>query len=397
VRVRGRSHDVFVVTTTYGRTLAVDASRARVLWEFTPPGIGGWEGSAQITQATPIADTSRRFVFAASPDGRVHRLSLDSGRETAEGDWPVSLTRDASHEKLPAALNLSRGRVIVTTGGYKGDAPPYQGKVVTIDRRSGRIVRVFNALCSDRKRIIEPSSCPESGSAIWARQGAVVDPASGNLLAVTGNGNFNERTDWGDSVIELTPDGGRLVGSFTPPNQAELEASDTDFGSTAPAILPGRLVSQSGKDGLVRLLDLRRLPRRGNAAQIQSLPAPEGQGVFSAPAVLRASGRRAVVYYANDSATAAYELRGRRLRVLWQNGTPGTSPVIAGRLVWIYDHVNGGLNVYRPSSPEPLHTLPSGPGHWNSPIVVDGRVALPEGDGNAHETSGVLNIYSLRR
>jgi hypothetical protein len=40
-------------------------------------------------------------------------------------------------------------------------------------------------------------------------------------------------------------------------------------------------------------------------------------------------------------------------------------------------------------------TLASGGGHWNSPIVVDGRVALPEGDANRHETTGVLDIWRL--
>ncbi len=35
-------------------------------------------------------------------------------------------------------------------------------------------------------------------------------------------------------------------------------------------------------------------------------------------------------------------------------------------------------------------------GHWNSPIVVDGRIALPEGNSNDHSTSGILDIWRLR-
>ena len=37
--------------------------------------------------------------------------------------------------------------------------------------------------------------------------------------------------------------------------------------------------------------------------------------------------------------------------------------------------------------------LTAGSGHWNSPIVTDGRIALPEGDANDHRTSGVLDIW----
>src|SRR5439155_815003 len=41
--------------------------------------------------------------------------------------------------------------------------------------------------------------------------------------------------------------------------------------------------------------------------------------------------------------------------------------------------------------------LECGRGHWNSPIVVDGRIALPEGNSNDHATSGILDIWRLRR
>jgi hypothetical protein len=41
--------------------------------------------------------------------------------------------------------------------------------------------------------------------------------------------------------------------------------------------------------------------------------------------------------------------------------------------------------------------LSAGPGHWNSPIVTDGVIALPEGDANDHSTSGVLDIWRLRK
>ena len=38
VRLRGKQHDVFVVTTSYGITLAVDAGSGSILWRFTPRG-----------------------------------------------------------------------------------------------------------------------------------------------------------------------------------------------------------------------------------------------------------------------------------------------------------------------------------------------------------------------
>src|SRR5207237_8515054 len=55
VRVHGKSHDVFFVTTTYGRTEAIDADTGSVLWRFTPPIYSRVAGTAQITNPTPAA------------------------------------------------------------------------------------------------------------------------------------------------------------------------------------------------------------------------------------------------------------------------------------------------------------------------------------------------------
>ena len=111
VRVKGKRRDVFFVTTTYGRTLAIEARSGKRLWQFVPKGIKGWQGSAQITTATPVADPGRRFIYASSPNGLIHKLSVASGRE-ASGRWPVRITKDATHEKIASALNVS-GRFVL--------------------------------------------------------------------------------------------------------------------------------------------------------------------------------------------------------------------------------------------------------------------------------------------
>src|SRR5205085_5687361 len=177
---------------------------ARILWTFTPAHYPSWAGSAQITTASPVANPGGRFVFAASPDGLIHKLLLADGREVASGSWPVAITRDASREKIAAALNVAGADVLATTGGYYGDAPPYQGHVARIDRSSGRIREVFNSLCSNRRALIVPATCRASDSAILSRGGAVVEPGAARMLISTGNGPWNGPSNFGDSVIELT-------------------------------------------------------------------------------------------------------------------------------------------------------------------------------------------------
>lgn len=398
--VGGAAHNAIVVTTSYGKTIALDADSGRILWTFTPPGYSTWAGSAQITNTSPLADPGRRFVYAASPDGSIHKLSLEDGSEDHAGAWPVSITRDATHEKLGAALNIDGSDVVAATSGYLGDAPPYQGHVVLIDRASGRLRAVFNTLCANRPGLLVPGSCSASDSAILSRGGAVVEPGGRRMLIDTGNGPWNGSTNFGDSVIELEYPSLSLRQAFTPTNQAQLNGSDTDLGSSAPALLGHDRIVLAGKDGIMRVLSLARLnghppsARRSLGGEVQRLALPGGGELFTAPAVWRHGGRT-TMFVADENATAAYVLRRGRLYQAWINDKPGTSPVLAGGLLYVYDPSGGGIYVYRPGSPRPLLQLPGAAGHWNSPIVVDGHVVEPEGDANDHKQAGALEIFSV--
>jgi outer membrane protein assembly factor BamB len=396
---------VLVVTTTYGRTIALDAGTAGKLWEYVPASIGGYERSTQVTTATPVADPDRKFVYAATPDRRIRKLELATGHEVRSKLWPAVITFDPTKEKIASALSISGKYVVAVTGGYFGDAPAYQGHVVLIDRASGRLLHVFNTLCSDKRRLIVPSSCGSSDSAIWGRAGAVIEPDTGRILVSTGNGPFNGRTDWGDSVLELAPDATQLLQNWTPSNQSDLQSGDTDIGSSAPAVLPAaggrRLAVQGGKDGKLRLLDLGRLNGRGGAGpqtggELQTISTPNQGALFTALAVWRTA-NKTWVFAADEGGTGAYTLGGGpRLSMAWHNDTPGTSPVIAGGLLYIYDQKGGALNIYEPASGRLLRSLPAASGHWNSPIVAGGRVILPEGSYFDHATSGTVEIYHLR-
>ncbi len=386
--VKGAAHDTLFVTTTYGITLAIDARSRAILWQWKPSSYASYAGSSQITTATPVADPSRKWIYAASPDGKIEKLSVANGRAA----WRVSITRDPTKEKIAASLNYANGYVIATTGGYIGDAPSYQGHVAIVSP-AGKLLHVWNSLCSNRHALIVPSSCPQSDSAIWGRAGAVVMPGSGNLLVATGNGTWDGHTYWGDATIELSPKA-VMLGNYTPTNTAELNANDADIGSTSPVYLTKTLIAQGGKDGNIRLLSLKRLrgtsPHKGRELQIVSTPS--GSDLFTAPAVWRENGRTWLIA-ADGGATQAWVLQNGRLHTVWRHATAGTSPVIAGGLLYVYDPSGGGLNVYMPGSGKLVTALDAGGGHWNTPIATDGLVVVPEGDANDHATSGVLDIW----
>jgi hypothetical protein len=399
VTVDRRAQDALLLTTTYGKTIALDPSSGKALWTFTPPGYSGWAGTPQITVASPVADPEAGYVYAASPNGLIHKLSLSNGQEAS--GWPVRITLNPSHQKITAALNVDGPYLVASTGGYIGDIPPYQGHVVLIDRGSGDLVSVFNTLCANRRTLFDPSTCSASDSAILSRAGTVVEPGGKSIIFDTGNGPWNGRTNFGDSVIELAVPSLRLRQAFTPRDQEKLNTSDLDLGSSAPALLGHDRVALAGKDGIIRVLSLSRLdghPPGGKqrlGGEVQTLPLPGGGMLFSAPAVWRHGGDT-TMFIGDEHATAAYVLKHGRLRQAWESPIPGTSPILAGGLLYVYDPDEGGIEVYQPRSPHPIAKLPGGAGHWNSPIVVDGHVIEPEGDANEHKLSGTLSIFSAR-
>jgi len=391
VTIRGARHDAIFLTTSYGRTLALDAGSGEVLWQYTPPGYESLAGTRQFTNSTPVAAADGRSVYAASPDGDVEKLAVSDGHLL----WRTAITELPRREKMDSPLKLFRGHVIAVTAGYIGDRPPYQGHVAVLDGASGRLLHVWNALCSDRAGLLRPGRCPQSRAAIWGRAGAVIDPASGHLFVATGNGAWNGRTAWGDAVIELDAEATRVLGNYTPDNTAELNDSDLDLGSTSPVLLGGDLLAQGGKDGRIRLLSRRAIagatPHRGG--ELQVLSTPSGTDLFTQPAVWRHDGAT-WMFAADDGGTAAWRVTGGRLHEAWHNDSGGTSPFEAGGLLFVYSPA-GGLRVYEASSGKRLATLACGRGHWNSPIVVDGRIILPEGNANSRATRGVLDIWSL--
>jgi hypothetical protein len=390
VRIRGQVRDVVVVTTTSGHTIALDPRSGAKLWEFRPA------RSAQITTATPALDPDRQFVYAASPDGMIHKLSVLTGRQV----WSARITFDATREKIEGGLNVSGRYVIAATGGYIGDAPTYEGHLALLDRATGAVAHVWNAECSERHQLLDPPrSCKADttfgGSAIWGREGAVVEPGTHRLVVATGNGPFNGSTNWGDSVAVLSPDASRILHTWTPQNQAQLNAHDIDLGSTEPALLPGGLAVQGGKSGVLSLIDLSHQGTGRTGGALQTFSSPGSGEVFTTPAVWRHGGGT-WVFVADEAGTAAYVLRGGRLQVVWKNGGGGTSPVLAGGLLYIYDQTAGTLRILRPASGASVATLPAAKGHWSSPIVVGGRVILSVGGSPSDNArSATVLVYHL--
>lgn len=400
----GGSRDVLYVTTRDGRLLALDANDGALLWSQRPSG-------PKITHSSPVADPARQYVYAYGLDGSLHRYNPITGKEATGGGWPAPITLMKQSEKQGSALNLANGRVYATTGGYIGDAPPYQGHVVTIDINSGEET-IFNSLCSNLTRLLRDGDCAEQMSGIWSRGGVVVDPVNGDIYVVTGNGDFNANhggNDYGDSIIRLSGDASTILDSYTPHNFQQLDDTDADLGSSSPALLPTitasatpLLLVQGGKDGQFRLINRANMSGQGGpghvGGELQTLDL--GCGLFTQPTVWTDPATSKIwVFVTSVCGMRAYQARTNgsgvtRLAQVWANGDALTTPVIAGGVLFAAG--SGALRAYDPTSGRALWSSAQASAngtisgiHWESPIVVGGSVYIT--DENA-----TLTCYGLK-
>jgi outer membrane protein assembly factor BamB len=373
-------------TSKDGTTVAIDVTDGRIAWSFTTRG-------PKITTSVPAYDSAGAALYVPGVDGSIHKLDPANGHELRGNGFPAQITTAPETEKDASSLNVVNGYLYAQTSGYYGDATPYVGHVVAI-RLSDGTKHVFNTLCSSQHKLIDPQSCPQQRSGMWSRSGVVVDPdpaMGGRIYVATGNGPFNPSDgDYGDSVLSLSSDAGKLLSSYTPSNYADLEARDLDVGSSSPALLPRQgnsttplMAVQGGKDAQLRLLDRTNLGGVGQTLQTIEL----GQRLFGAPAVWTAPNRMVWVFIDLPDGVYAYKLittnERSQLTSAWHADVPstyqGTSPAVSNGIVFIAG--SASLVALDAENGHQLWTHSLGPIHWESPTIANGAVYCSDEDG----------------
>ena len=417
--------NLLFVTLRTGGVTALDASSGATVW--AQPGNAASclinndlvRNEPCYTTSSPAIDPNRQFVYSYGLDGYVHKYAVGDGTEILTGGWPELTSLKGYDEKGSSALSLATAKngqsyLYVTNGGYPGDAGNYQGHLTSINLTDGS-QKVFNALCSDQtvhfvdSRLASGPDCaPNTQSAIWARAGVIYDPLVDRLYMVTGNGDFAPGSfRWGETVFALHPDGsgagnGNPLDSYTPTNFLSLTNTDTDLGSTAPAILPvagglyPHLAVQGGKDAVLRLLNLDNLSGQGQVGktggEVFSISLPTGGQILTQPAVwVNPADGHTWVFVSNGSGLTGLELvldgaGNPSLQVRWTAGS-GTSPLLANGVLFYAR--SGLISALNPTSGSLLWSSSQVGGiHWQSPIVANGVLYL-------EDQSGKLTAFSL--
>ena len=399
VEISGAPQQMLYQTAKNGETFAIEAHTGQIIWTYKTTG-------PQITDSTPAADPSGTAIYVPGVDGKVHKLNAATGAEETSPGFPATITTIPGTEKDASALNVANGYLYATTSGYDGDAPYYDGHVVSVNLSTGATT-VFNSLCSSQTTLPTNSSCSHSDSGIWARGGAVVDPYStmmGEVYVATGNGLYDGTENFGDSVIGLSENLSRMIGTYTPTNYSTLDADDIDLGSTSPALLPVQsnsttplMLAQGGKDSILRLINRAALP--GVSGELQEITLPSR--LYATPAVWTNTQGVSYLFFGLPNQIDAYELEtngsgASSLVQAWsaQDGSTsgeGTSPVVSNGVVFVaMDNAIYALSAQSGaelwSSASTAHTI--GGVHWQSPIVINGWVYCSD-------QNGKLTAYGL--
>ena len=232
---------------------------------------------------TPVIDpsTNTMYLEARTLEGqttacsgtyvhRLHALDITTGDEkfggpveiqasvpgTGEGSSKGTLTFDPQKENSRPGMLLSqssvdKNSVVYIATASNTDWMPYHGWLLGYDSQTLAQKYVY---CST------PNG---TAGGIWQMGGGLAADSNGNIFVQTGNGTYDKNSDYGSSVLKLTPSttGLTLADSYTPSNYSTLNRQDWDISSGGLLLLPDQsganphLMVGGGKEGTIYLIN----------------------------------------------------------------------------------------------------------------------------------------------
>jgi hypothetical protein len=432
----GTTHNVLIVATGHDTVYAYDAQTYAVLWQVSlgtsqssnDVGCGDIEPEYGIS-STPVivrsgANSATIYVVAATEPAhlsfhtQLHALDLGTGNDikspreiapTAKLQTGGKIHFDPQNQWNRSSMVYNNGTIYFGIGSHcDNNAGAISGWVLGYDAATLKPSGKFNT--------IEAQAGYELAS-VWMSGYAVAVDAEGDVLAVTGNGNYNAGKGlkgFGESVLSLPANLKKPKSTFTPANYQSLNNGDTDFGSGGVMVLPlqpgqtaPEMAVAAGKAGTLYLLNAGKLGglQTNDAGALQKLSLSAcwcGSAFYAGP------NGPVVLFQGNGDVIRAFSVATTGTPQLTQvaagtsgAGFGGSFPIVSSNgstantgVVWVIRH--GGtqqLEAYDAVKlGNPLYS--SNAGVWSngsrgylSPLVANGRVYVP-----AYQTVTVFGL-----
>ncbi|HXK03136.1 MAG TPA: IPT/TIG domain-containing protein [Verrucomicrobiae bacterium] len=291
------SRNLLIVATMHNSVYAFDADSTgpgSVLWRvnlgasvpatmlFGQYGdIGGEVGIL----GTPAVDLQRGVIYVVSdnlqngaPVLHLHALDLTTGAETLGGPAAISAKVSGTgsggsngtipfdplqHIQRPGLL-LANGAVYICFGSH-GDQSPFHGWMMSYD--AANVAHQLGVFMST------PNG---DGGSIWQSGRGPAADDSGNVYALSGNGDYDGVANFGQSLLQFAGAAPARIGSYTPPNWQSMSNADADL-SAGPALISGtHMVVGADKAGGIYLINGDAMGQGGAASAVQRFTASTG-------------------------------------------------------------------------------------------------------------------------
>jgi hypothetical protein len=473
--ISGGTHNVIYLATEHNTVFALDADgpTCQNLWggpknliptgetwvSSNDPGCSDLVPDIGIT-GTPVIDPSTSTMYLVTKTKtvggssttyhqRLHALSILDGSEKFGGPMEIQASVSGTgggtmggtlnfdpliNAQRPALLLESDagGEHVVISWASHCDNGQYHGWVIS-----------YNAGTLAREAIF--NSSPDGTLAgIWMSGNGPAADSTGNIYFVTGNGTFDVNTSgtsYGDSIVKLGPPAGGkfpVLSYFSPSNQANLEAADTDLGSGGLLLLPDlttgthkQVLVQAGKDTRIFLVDRNSMGGFNGSSNnvVQQVSSQLSGGMWGSPAYWNG-----FVYFGEQSDNLkSFSFNAANSGVLSTSptsqsnvgfGFPGTNPSVSASattngVVWAQDVSQYCTPQSSGCGPTILHAFDAtklSTELWNSsqvsadsagfalkftaPTIANGKVYIgTRGNDNGNGSStilGELDVYGLK-
>jgi uncharacterized protein (TIGR03437 family) len=341
-------------------------------------------------------------LVQGAPVFYLHALDLTSGQERLNGPVVIGATAAGTGSEAQAGaipfdpmqhlqrpgLLLANGAVYIGFGSH-GDQSPWHGWLMSYD-------------ASDLTRQLGVFMTTPNGNegSIWQSGRGPAADSRGNIYVMTGNGDYDGVSDFGESFLKLSGAPPVLVDSYTPANWESLSDNDFDL-SAGPALVDSTpTIVGADKAGDLYVVNGAAMSQPGGGTQFH-----ESEGSFFNLAVWTRSADAYVYVQAEGDPVKCFQVTGQTLNT--NPVSAGSNPVSDGRIgmtVSANGAQNGSAilwettgNYFIPNVPGALHAFDASNlanELWNSdmngardtmppitkfanPTVVNGKVYVP--------------------
>jgi len=283
--INGARHNVLYVATENDSVYAYDADTCEggaPLWKVSVLKTGETPLADEAilpyvgVTSTPVIDPASGTLYVVSTEAsgsvgtfRLSALDVDTGAQKFGGPVTINASVAATNSDSVngvqtldtsclqrAALLLANGNVYIGFGGC------HSGWLLAYNAKTLAQVGEFNASPN-----LNGEGSFASAGGIWMGGAGPVADSEGNVYVTTGNGPWDGKTAWGDSVLKfgsspVTGANGTMqpIDYFTPSTYQFMDCYDADLAAGGLLLIPGTTtLVAGGKTGTIYLLDSAKL------------------------------------------------------------------------------------------------------------------------------------------